>query len=302
MLAIARLAMKGPIAAAASATIYALLALAFAPFLVVSGGIVCLSGLRHGEIAAAKVAVIAAFVTGVFVFVFAAGSALGLALLATLLPLVALASSLRKTQNQGLSLSFAAIFAFVYAIYMRITIGDVDRYWSERLNAFADAVAAQGGQFLPPESLAQIASMMHASTILLAMLFLSLSLLLGRWWQASIYNPDGFGKEFRGFVLPKAVMLTAAVIAIAYLATMNNGGGLSVVGDALVLVMTLFVFQGLAVVHHRAKERGLGSGLFVFGYLFLVFLPHIVGVMLAFIGILDNVVDFRKLRVTETKN
>ncbi|MGR8948828.1 MAG: hypothetical protein ACU84Q_12330 [Gammaproteobacteria bacterium] len=296
MLAIARLAMKGPFAASASATIYALLALAFAPFLVISGAIVSLSGLRHGDTAAFKVAFLAATITGAIVYFLADGSALGLVLFATLLPLVALSSNLRRTHNQGMSLTLAAMFAFGYAWYMRVRIGDVDRYWLERLNSFSEAVTAQGGTFLQPKELTQIASMMHESTILLAMMFFCLSLLLARWWQASIYNPGGFGTEFRQLILPKALMLAAAVTAIGYLMTLGSGLELTLVGDALVLVISLFVFQGLAVVHHRAKIREIGNGLFIFGYIFLVFLPHIVGVMLAFLGIVDNVVDFRKLR------
>ena len=47
MLSIARLAMKGPLAAALSATVYTLLALIFAPFLFVAGGIICIAVVRR---------------------------------------------------------------------------------------------------------------------------------------------------------------------------------------------------------------------------------------------------------------
>ena len=64
----------------------------------------------------------------------------------------------------------------------------------------------------------------------------------------------------------------------------------------LLLLMILFALQGLAIVHHRGTKKGVANTFFVFLYIFLAILPHFIGAILTFVGIVDNVADFRKLR------
>ena len=296
MLSIARLAMKSPLAAALSATVYALLALAFAPFLVVTGGIVCLSGLRHGGNAGLKVASSAVLISGGLVLLLTKGSTIIFVLAVALIPLVGLSVLLRLSESQGLTIMAAGLLSFAYAAGMRFIIPDVDAFWLQRLSQFREAVEAQGGQFLTSTELTMVAGMMHASTILLVMLFFTGALLLGRWWQASLYNPGGFGGEFRHLLLPRSVMIAAAIVSVGALLVLSTDGSLSLLGDALLLVMILFALQGLAIVHYRGAKKGVANTFFVFLYIFLVILPHFVGAILAFVGIVDNVADFRKLR------
>lgn len=302
MLSIARLAMKGPVAASLSAAIYAILALLFAPFLVITGAVVCLSGLRHGDAAGVKVALFATITAGGMFFIALNGSRLGAGLLVVLLPLVLLASVLRRTNNQALALVLAAAFAAAYAVFMRSTVGDIEAYWSTRLATFGDAVVAQGGRFLSAEELSLVSGMMHGTTVVLVLLFLLGSILLGRWWQSALYNPGGFGSEFRELVLPKPLLIGAAIVSVFSLLSIGSSAGVGLVGDILLLLMVLFALQGLATVHYRAKENGIPSILLALLYVFLVFLPHIVGVVLAFMGIVDNVLDFRKLRAKQPRS
>ena len=297
MLSIARLAMKGPLAAALSATVYTLLALVFAPFLFVAGGIICLSGLRHGGNAGLQVALSALVISGGLVFLMTNASSIAYVLAVALIPLVGLAAVLRLTESQGISITAAAVLSFVFAMVMRYSVADVDNFWLQRLTQFRDAVEAQGGQFLSLTELGMVAGMMHASTILLVMLFFSGALLIGRWWQASLYNPGGFGEEFRRLLLPRPVILVAAVLSVAALLVLNSSGSLGLLGDALLLMMILFAMQGLAIVHYRGTKKKVANAFFVFLYIFLVLLPHFVGAILTFVGIIDNVADFRKLRV-----
>jgi uncharacterized protein YybS (DUF2232 family) len=296
MLSIARLAMKGPIAASLSAAIYAMLAMVFPPFLIVTGGVVSLSGLRHGDLAGFKVALFAAVGAGAIFLVAMNGGQLGVALLFLLLPLVPMAAVLRKTHNQALALLGAAAGGLVFAVFMRAVIGDVDAYWTARLASFGESVVAQGGRFLAAEESAAVANMMHGTTVVLAMMYFLGSVLIGRYWQSALYNPGGFGEEFRQFRLPKPLLVGAAVVSVFSLFSLNAGTEMGLVEDTLLILMVLFAIQGLATVHHRVKERGLPGGFLVLLYVFIAFVPHVVGIVLAFIGILDNVVDFRKLR------
>ena len=62
-----------------------------------------------------------------------------------------------------------------------------------------------------------------------------LSLYLARWWQATIYNPGGFGKEFRALNLGKTTALVA--MAIALVATLVEGQALADTFYAMMLVV-----------------------------------------------------------------
>lgn len=293
MLSIARLAMKGPLAASLSAAIYAILALVFAPFLVITGAIVCLSALRHGDWAGLKVVIFASLASGAVFFLVMHGSSLAIVLSVALVPLLVLAAILRRTKRQGLTLTAAGGFALAYAVFMRLTLENVHAYWAERLTTFSEAVTSQGGRFLEADELSLVAGMMHGSTIVLVMMFLVGSLMLGRWWQSALYNPGGFGTEYRELVLPRPLLPIAAAVSVI---SLMKVGGTGLSGDVLLVLMVLFALQGLAVVHSRMKQKDLPVAILVATYIFLILLPHILGVVMAFLGIVDQVIDFRRVR------
>jgi hypothetical protein len=56
----------------------------------------------------------------------------------------------------------------------------------------------------------QVAGMMGAGSAMTAVM----CLLLARYWQAALYNPGGFGSEFRALYYPPAVAVVLALLAI----------------------------------------------------------------------------------------
>jgi len=108
-----------------------------------------------------------------------------------------------------------------------------------------------------------------------------LSLMLGRWWQSLLFNPGGFGEEFRQLLLPPLVAIPVVLIA-------QFGGNLHplLIGWAPVLMMPLFI-AGIALVHGVVHIKKLSSQWLVLMYL-LVFL---VGPYLALV---DSLMNFRR--------
>lgn len=108
-----------------------------------------------------------------------------------------------------------------------------------------------------------------------------LSLILGRWWQSLLFNPGGFGEEFKQLILPPAVAIPALLIA-------QFGGNLhpALVGWAPIVSLPLF-FAGIALAHGVVSIKKLGSQWLVLMYL-LVFL---VGPYLALV---DSLMNFRR--------
>jgi hypothetical protein len=114
-------------------------------------------------------------------------------------------------------------------------------------------------------------------------------LLLGRWWQALLYNPGGFGGEFRTLRLHRGLGLAGVVLFVAVGFAKAPG----LVADLVVVLMPLYLLQGLAVIHGIHHQRGAHPGwLFGLYALLVIFLPH-AALMVACIGLVDIWADIR---------
>jgi hypothetical protein len=113
-----------------------------------------------------------------------------------------------------------------------------------------------------------------------------LAVLLGRYWQALLYNPGGFGQEFRALRLPQG-----AVVSLVALGTV-----LWLQGDewrvwSAVAVMPLTVV-GFALVHAYAAHTDKGVTWLTLMYTLWIVLDPIKWVWLGFV-MADVFVDFR---------
>jgi hypothetical protein len=97
-------------------------------------------------------------------------------------------------------------------------------------------------------SVPQVAALLATGNAVIALL----SLILGRYWQASLYNPGGFGEEFRALRLPVgAVLLMASVALILWW----MGADWRVWSAVVVLPLTIV---GFSLLHAFAKRAGKG--------------------------------------------
>lgn len=297
MRGIARIAMTGPLAASAIAASFSLLALFFAPALLVSGAIVGLATLRHGVLEGLKVMGLAvAFCVAVLLLTTGTVGRAGAVVLLPWPPVWCAASVLRGNGRQGTALALLGAFVAAFAGVLREAIGDVDAFWRTRLGLLGRAVREQGGQFLSDREIDAVAGMMHQASIAVMCIGLGGMLLMARAWQAGLYRPGAFGEEFRALVLPRWAV--GAMLAAGFGALLATVGGnpLGYVGDLAVVAVLLFAAQGLAVAHERSARapgrRHWLTGLYIFAFL----MPHVVAGMLAVLGIADQFADLRRLR------
>ena len=145
----------------------------------------------------------------------------------------------------------------------------------ESLNAFRPTVT-------------QVAGLMATGNALMA----SLSLLLGRYWQAVLFKPGAFGEEFRAFKLPS--VLTALLVLAAMLGALN--GSEAAAWSALAgIPVTL---AGFALFHHIAKRQQLGGTFLTVGYVLWIIVDGLkVGVLLAVL--LDAFLDLGRRAKSE---
>jgi hypothetical protein len=119
---------------------------------------------------------------------------------------------------------------------------------------------------------------------------LLLGLLLGRWWQASLYNPGGFRAEFLGLRNhPRLAFASLVVIAVAFLA---KGSVAEIAWNIAIPLFVLYVFTGMAVLHVLLAAKSSKWFLLPILYVFILMIPHAL-LPVAFIGLGDTWLNLR---------
>ncbi|MBD8474017.1 hypothetical protein IFT98_09120 [Pseudomonas sp. CFBP 8770] len=113
------------------------------------------------------------------------------------------------------------------------------------------------------------------------------ALILGRYWQAALYNPGGFGREFRAIRIP----LWPAVLLLACMLIGPNFGPQMAMLTPLCSVP--LVFAGLALMHGLVKAGKLGRFWLVGMYVTLVLFMQLIYPLLVVLAIVDSLIDFR---------
>lgn len=138
----------------------------------------------------------------------------------------------------------------------------------------ADQLAAVQ-ESLKPTLAGLIASSFQAASLL--------CLVLARYWQAALFNPGGFGQEFRAVRLPPA-------LAIALLAGVLLAPALGVEAAALSpICMVPLLFAGVGLGHGLIALKRLSS-FWVIGLYVAVLLA---GNLICLLAVIDGLFDFR---------
>ncbi len=272
---------------------FSLLSVVIPPASYLAGGAVGLVTLRQGWLEGLFVTAGATLVAGTLGLV-ALGSPLPvLALLALLwLPVWALAQVLRSAAAQGPTLTVAALAAVGAVLLVYVVVGSPAEWWRAVLEESLVPMFREQGVTLDPAVLDRIAEVMTGVVAAATVLGASLSLFVARWWQALLYNPGGFGEEFRALRLDWRVAAATAVLVLALLIAPTGLRRLA--AELLLVALVVLTLQGLAVAHAllgpRPGARAWLGGL----YVALVVLWPYPMLALAATGWADAWLDFRR--------
>lgn len=296
MHALARFTMRGPATAALVVAAAAVLALLFPPVLLLSGATLSLVTLRQGLQQGFTVLAIAT-AGGSLLSWLTIGSPLPLLSLGLVhwLPVLALATVWRTTISLAVTLRLMALLGGLGVIAVYAILGDPATWWL----AIVDQILPQldtGSPLSTPSAQEQLraffvawAPLMPGQLVASLLLWVLASLLLGRWWQALLYNPGGFGDEFRQLRLGQTLaLITMAVTLLAWLLPMV---GIAVfLANLAVILGLIFLIQGIAIAHALVVKLGLSKGwLIAFYCLLLILLLRLVIVL----SLIDTWLDFR---------
>ena len=300
MRALARFAMRGHWHAVALTVLGLICSTVISIFGVISGSIVALVAMRIGWLSGLKLALTSVIFFCLFQF-FMTGytplTALYVSVIVLGLP-VLLGVALDSSSNQALPLLIVASGLILFSLAFRILTGDADQFWFQQINPILNALQEANGPILSEQAVLQISSQMHHIFLVLIFLFYTAIIFLARWWQAELYNPGGFGFEFRVLRMPKSALYGVAIAGVMVALNTVSSFDVAFVTDCFIVLVLLFSFQGLAVVHAKIYTNNLPVGWLVGLYLLSAIVPQLVGLVLATTGVADSLADFRRAKVS----
>ena len=279
--------LRGRLQAIAVTSVLTMLSLLL-PFLayILSGAPPSLVTLRQGPIAGLQVIIGSLVVIAVFAYLINMNPQISTVFaLGIWIPLWLCANILRRTESQGRLVLAAGACGAGYILVMYLLVEDVPQWWKTWLDAWMTQAlpADQGEQYR--EVLTSVAPLMNAMMAAGLVISLISTLLIARWWQALLCSPGGFRKEFHALRLPRGLLIVVFVGLVMMVMGKSNPGSPAL--DILIVLVFLYLFQGIAMIHRTIAARGLSQAWLVAMYALLFVVPQSI-LFLACLGMVDS--------------
>jgi len=286
-------AMQGRAQAGIAVVVTALLALLFSPLSILSNGLVMLATLRNGPregLLVVGISVLAMVLLGGLLFF--QPLVLGVLGLMLWLPSWGLALVLGRSGSLMRALEAAVLAGMALVLMQYLLLSDPAAFWGGLLQDYmvvrsdSSVVSEDQQRALLDATLGWMPGGIGGVWALSA----ALALTFGRWGQALLAGCAGaFGSEFRALRVARPWLWGVPVLLLAGLA----GDQPNLAGQLQVVVLTLFLLQGIAAVHGLvALAGGRRSWLFGLYFLLIVGLPHSL-MAISVAGYADGWLDFR---------
>ncbi len=193
------------------------------------------------------------------------------------LPVIITASVLRATQSQGLAVLCAGVVGVVFTVYIHFALERIQEWWRVWFDQWKE-YATSDFSVQQLEQVYEFINPLISAFIISGFVFsLITTLLLARWWQSALFNPGGFRHEFYALRLPRSLVFPTLAGLLVLL--FSAGDGSMIFRDILILVLILYLYQGLSAIHGflhtRARSRiwlvGMYVSFFLLPYAILLF-------------------------------
>ncbi len=284
--------MAGRIQAAIFVVLSTLISLLLPPLVVFSNAAIALITLRKGWQQGILYALLATITLVIVSLLLKQQASSGfVAGLATWLPVVLIASALAMTKSWSKTLQLTLLISVAGVLFFHLMHPDAAAFWEPVLQKMKPMLqqAYQLSDSKLDETINNAAAWMTGTFAAALAIITILSLIIARNWQARLYNPGGFGEEFRQIAIGKQASIAFLVGITLAVITANQ-----LIIELIMIGVAVFMFQGLSLAHSIVKQRGMSIrwliGLYVLMFLLLIQMI----VLLATFGLVDNFADFRR--------
>ena len=273
-----------------------LLALMLPPVSYLASGIIALCTLRAGPKEGITVLLIATSVFALAAMLLMNQPLLaGVFLMLNWLPVYGISLMLGYTRSLSMSLLVTTGIGILLVVGTYIILPSPAEWWLQMMMPMVEMLEAQPGWKLSQtETQSFVSALSRVMTgLLVAGLFANivLGLLLGRAWQAELYSPESFAKEFQQLRLGK---VAATVMAVTTVTALLASSSVPLLQDCIPILIVLFVVQGLAVTHAIVRLQQRHKAWLIVMYILLLIMTSQMAVLLALIGVLEQWFNFRQ--------
>ncbi len=283
--------MRGPAQGALASFSTLLLTLVMPPMAIISNALVAFIWLRLGPVKGAM-AVGIALAAGTIVAAVSGFPLIPATLMLSFwLPVILMAYVLRKTVSLDLAILAGAVLALAGVLITYVVLDHPSEAWQGVVAQVTEAAEQSTGNTNSEQAvsfLANAGSWMTGFSAATQLVMAVCSLLLARVWQARMFNPGGLQQEFHGLRFGMMAGLAGLVIVLAAAFLQ-----IELLTNLAIVVMVVFGFQGLAVLHSLVAQFKLNVFLLVAVYVMLLIAAPTSIKLIGLIGLADTWVDFR---------
>jgi hypothetical protein len=269
----------------------ALLSLIMPPVSIVSSATVALVTLRLGAFEGLTILVSSSVAAGLLGFLALGNYQFALLYVMVLwVPVWLISIVLREGRYLSLAVEIAVLLGVLGVAGFYLYAPDPSAMWKNILSQMIPADAPVADIQRTIDMLAHYMTGVVAAGSVFSLLF---GLFLGRWWQATLYNPGGFRQEFLSLnSQPRLALGSIAVVAIALA---SSGISSEIAWNVTILLFVLFAVIGTAVLHTLFAGMKMGRYMVPMLYITLFLIPHAM-LLVALIGLSDAWLNLRKIK------
>jgi len=278
------------------ASVFALLSLILPPVSIVSSASVALVTLRRGA-AEGWYVLICACLASALLGVFLIGSyqfplAYGLMLWT---PVWLISVVLREGRHLFLAIEIVIVIASLAVVGAYLYQPNLAEVWETLLSPLLKPMLLQSNPDMPVADIQRSLGVFYHFMItgLVAQIYVAgllAGLFLGRWWQAVLYNPGGFKKEYLSLQGQKG--LAIATLAIIGLALLFSGRVAEICWNVSILLLVLYAFVGTIILHCAFATLKMKRFMIPFLYLTMVLIPYAM-IPVSILGLTDTWLNLR---------
>lgn len=204
---------------------------------------------------------------------------------------------IRKHGSWRLMLEAAVVLGLLAVVGLHLVIPDVAANWIKLIGHYIKDLSGAGfWKLSATETQVFIKNIAPMATGLLSFIVIGgvfIQLVIARWWQAYMFNPGGFRKEFIQIRMGRTIAIAVLIVIIGMLFKVEF------IVDFFPLVLLPFVVAGLSLGHFFVTQKKWFIWGLVLIYAGLFLLPMLVVGLLALAGYFDSWYDIRQRRVVQ---